>query len=240
MLKTLRILTGIAGCALFMPGAGAQAPQPAPSPAPAAPTKASTNDSQAAAVELLRRVIKEQQQNPDKIIRSNPDGAEGRPAKPASAASGPRLSRAELERQFLEGKITAKQFQRASEELEKNPLPPPVATTKKPSKETAANPNASRPAVAPGPSGKAPPAPAEPEPEQKALADVEAKIDEMLARREAQLQAARTNASSTNSPAKPLTKREKMNDLLRLLIQGKITEQEYNAQREKVLALPEP
>ena len=82
--------------------------------------------------------------------------------------------------------------------------------------------------------------PPEEEPEQKALADVEAKIDEILARRDALQQAAKTNVSSTNAaPAGPMTKRQKMDALLRQLIQGKITEAEYNAQREKLLALPD-
>jgi hypothetical protein len=246
----------------------AQAPQPAQpapptQPAPAAPPK--TNDSQAAALDLLRKVIAEQQKNPDKIIRLPPPTSpspalarESKASKALSASTGPRLSRAELERQFLEGKITAKQFQRAAEELERNPPPPPppapaptVATEKSPAaaKDPAA-PALSPKAVSalpgkvitnqPSAVATARPQAADEEPEQKALSDVEAKIDEILARRVAIAEAARTNAASTNAvPAGPLTKRQKLDGLLRQLIQGKITEQEYNTQREKIVAQPE-
>jgi hypothetical protein len=234
-------------------------PPPQSSPTPAAPPK--TNDSQAAALDLLRKVIAEQQKNPDKIIRlpppTNSSAAPARESKSSTAYTGPRLSRVELERQFLEGKITAKQFQRAAEDLERNPLPPPpppaptptVAVEKGSAKDPATlalSPKAV--SVLPGkvitnqPSaaatGRA--STSDEEPEQKALSDVEAKIDEILARRVAIAEAAKTNAASTNAvPAGPLTKRQKLDGLLRQLIQGKITEQEYNAQREKIVAQPD-
>src|SRR6266498_999734 len=65
-----------------------------------------TNDSQSEAIELLRRTIAEQKNHPNKIIRL--------PASP-TATNNPAASdaRAELERQYLEGKITAKQYQKA-------------------------------------------------------------------------------------------------------------------------------
>jgi hypothetical protein len=234
------------------------APAQVPSPAPSGPPK--TNDPQAAALDLLRRVIAEQQRNPNKIIRVPGDAAAvpapSRDSKPSAASTGPRLTRAELERQFLEGKISAKQFQRAAEDLERNPPPPappppahattanekPAGSAKDPAT-AALSPRAS--SALPGkvvtnqPSAN-PPATAGEDPEEKAFADVEAKIDEILARRHAINQAAKTNDVSTNAAAAgPLTKRQKLDGLLRQLIQGKLTEQEYNAQREKVLAQPD-
>jgi hypothetical protein len=275
MLNLLRFSLGSAAAVLLMSFAAAQSP--APAPAKPASTNASTNgptnaptspsESQAKAVELLRQIIKEQQKHPDKIIRTPGDANAATAPAPAPAASrearstpangtnGTRPGRAELERQFLEGRITAKQYQRAMEDLERNPPPavsknsaketPPAAsspragpgagtaTSAKPGTATAAVPT--NPATAPLPV-------AEDAPEQKALSDVEAKIDEILARREAQLQAAKTNAanaSSTNAVAGPLTKRQKLDSLLRQYIQGKLTEQEYNAQREKLVAQPD-
>ena len=194
---------------------------------------------------MLRRVIAEQQKNPDKIIRSPSPGSKG-----SSANTGPRLSRAELERQFLEGKITARQFQRAVEDLERNPPPPSVPSEKE--KNPAAAKDSANLALSPkavsalpgkvitNQPSAAPSQPTEDALEQKALSDVEAKIDEILARRVALAEAARTNAASTNAvPAGPLTKRQKLDGLLRQLIQGKITDQEYNAQREKIVAQPD-
>jgi hypothetical protein len=254
----------IAGCLLIATvTAWAQAPQKpqttqppqTPQAPPAAPAK--TNDPQAAALDLLRKVIAEQQKNPDKIIRLPPASPPVRESKAPSNPTAPRLSRAELERQFLEGKITAKQFQRAAEDLERNPPPPtppspaPNAVVEKaPAQARDSATAALSPKAASALPGKvitnqpsATPAPAtasEDAPEQKALSDVEAKIDEILARRNALSQAAKTNDAATNAAtAGPLTKRQKLDGLLRQLIQGKITEQEYKAQREKVMAQPD-
>lgn len=241
----VRFVIPAAAGLMWAVAATAQAPASSP---------AKTNDAQADAVELLRRVIAEQQKHPDKIIRTPTGRAETKPAVTAPAA--PRFTRAELERQFIDGKLTAKQFQRAMEELEKNPPPPatvgPAGKTV-PGREVVSG---SGPATAVAPTVKAGTVPmraltnqagvvvtvpaVEDEPDQKALADVEAKIDEILARRDALQQAGKTNAAGTNAvPAGPMTKRQKMDALLRQLIQGKITEQEYNAQREKLLALPD-
>ncbi len=201
-------------------------------------------NAHADAVELLRRVIKEQQQNPGRIVRTPtvPGAAVGSGTAPA----GPRPDRAELERQFLDGRITAKQFQRALEDLEKNPPPPPVpvkpaAVAKTGPKEPALSPKG----VSNLPGRVITNAPTtvistpEDAPEHKTLSDVEAKIDAILARRQAQLEAAKTNANAASLPAGPQTKRQKLDSLLRALIQGKMTEPEYNAAREKVMAQPD-
>jgi len=224
--------------------AHAQTPRTA---APAARSAAPTNNAHAEAVELLRKVIQEQQQHPDRIIRTPSANSAGREVKAApAAASVPRPNRAELERQFLEGKMSAKQFQRAVEDLEKNPPPPApaeaaTAVTKGGSKEPALSPKAA--ASLPGKVVTNQPVTVvtspEDSPEHKTLTDVEAKIDEILSRRQAQLDAAKTNSPATAAPTGPLTKRQQLDALLRSLIQGKITDAEYNAQREKVMALPE-
>jgi len=256
MRKTFSSPRWATGMCLFLAGLGLAVAQAPPAPATSAPppAPAKTNDPQAAALDLLRRVIAEQQKNPDRIIRLPPatSTAPGRESKPSSVNTAPRVSRAELERQFLEGKITAKQFQRAAEDLERNPLPPPAPAAEKgsaPAKDSAAVAHSPKGTSAlpgkvitnqaPAAATTATPA-AEDAPEQKALADVEAKIDEILARRTALSEAAKTNAASTNAAsAGPLTKRQKLDGLLRQLIQGKVTEQEYNAQREKILAQPD-
>ncbi len=69
-----------------------------------------TTASQAAAIELLRRTLAEQQANPDKIIRTtnNPPVAPAVALSPEAAAS-----RAALERQYLDGKLSARQYLKA-------------------------------------------------------------------------------------------------------------------------------
>ena len=69
-------------------------------------TPPQTNDSRTQAIELLRRTIAEQKQNPNRIIREPRSGTSG-------AASEPSVTRADLERQYLEGKLTARQYQKA-------------------------------------------------------------------------------------------------------------------------------
>ena len=79
-----------------------------------APAQAPTNDPQARAVEVLRQTVA---------------GREGKPAAatPAPAATvGPEVIPPELEQQYLTGKITAKEFQRALQESRKNPPKPVV------------------------------------------------------------------------------------------------------------------
>lgn len=262
------LLSVMAGLGVAWSAVAQTTPAPASAPVPASvgAAAAKTNRSDAEAIELLRRVIKEQQQNPDKVIRtpSSPvsNGEKETKTKNSATTSNnakPRLTRAELERQFVDGKISAKQFQKAVEELDKNPPPAtpktgstvgngattgssatmsPKAGSGQPVARSA-NPVGTAPATGTSTNGVA----AEDAPEQKALTDVESKIDEILARREALLRAEKTNAanaSATNAVSTaPQTKRQKMDALLRQYIQGKITEQEYNAQREKLVNLPE-
>lgn len=65
-----------------------------------------TNDVRAEAMELLRRTIAEQQKHPNQIIREPAAGT-------AAALPDPDGTRAALERQYLEGKLSAKKYQKA-------------------------------------------------------------------------------------------------------------------------------
>jgi len=212
--------------------------------APAAPAK--TNTTNAEAMELLRRVIAEQQKNPDKIIRI-PASTNALPVKP---------TKADLERQYLAGQLSAKQYQKALDQLDKEEQKHAAELEKQRKREAqqaakaaaAAAAAAKKPAEAKAPvTAPAPPllaatnAPAEQTLEQKKLSEVEARIDEMLRKKAERDKAAVNNAApTTNSPAKtPLTKRQRMDALLKQMIDGKISEADYAAQRAKLLAEPD-
>ena len=68
-------------------------------------------------------------------------------------------------------------------------------------------------------------------------------MEELQRLKEAREQALLTNAvTATNvvaKPAAPQTKRERMNDLLRLLIDGKISDADYQEKRAKIVAEPD-
>ena len=209
--------------------------------APAAPLK--TNASNAEAMELLRRVIVEQQKNPDKIIRI-PASTNALPVKP---------TKADLERQYLAGQLTAKQYQKALDQWDKEEQKH-AAELEKQRKREAQQAAKATPVPAKKPveaktaaTTPAPPllaatnAPAEQTLEQKKLSEVEARIDEML-RKKAEREKAAVNGATppTNSPAQtPQTKRQRMDELLKQMIDGKISEADYTAQRAKLLAQPD-
>jgi len=75
---------------------------------------------------------------------------------------------------------------------------------------------------------------------QQKIAEVETRLDEMLKQKEAREKAALTNATaSTNtSPATPQTKRQRLDALLKQMIDGTITGAEYNERRAKIVAEP--
>jgi hypothetical protein len=222
-----------------------------------------TNASQAAAIELLRRTLAEQQANPDKIIRttSNPPVAPAVALSPEAAAS-----RAALERQYLDGKLSARQYlkalalwdqeqkQRAAAEAAKPRTIEPGATQhpNKPAARTAtAKPEVQRATsaktgvttiVTPPPGAVTPPsAPAEPTPQQKKISDVESRLDEMLRLKAAREKAALTNATAvnTNLPATPQTRRQRLDAILKQNLEGKLSDTDYQAQRARILAEPE-
>ena len=161
---------------------------------------------------------------------------------PAGASNMRETSLAELERLYLDGKITAKQFQKYLREHEERTAtakasPPVVAS--KPS-----SPPQKPPVQTPRATERKPtPPPTAPEPasgDQAAISEVEKKMDELLRLKAAREQAntnAANNAASSNAPK---TKRQKLDDLLKQLIDGKISDAEYKERREKVIAEPDP
>jgi hypothetical protein len=147
-------------------------------------------------IEYLRRLIAEQQKNPDKVIRSLPTNEP--PVTPKAA--------------------------------------PPARPAPEPAK--AASPKAAEPVRA-RETTKAAPTPDEAA-RQKKISDVEARLDEMLKQKEAREKAALTNAATTNNiSATPLTKRQRLDDLLKQMIDSKITGAEYNERRAKIVAEPD-
>ena len=108
---------------------------------------------------------------------------------------------------------------------------------------------ASAPPAVPSPaarSGKPPaatpppkPVPVEPlmrVPAAAELTNAEAKLQELLQRKEAREKAAR-DAESVQ--AEPRTKRDKLDQLLKLYLTGKISQAEYDQQRGKLIAQPD-
>jgi hypothetical protein len=141
----------------------------------------------------------------------------------AQAAAAQPMTYADLEHLYLDGKISAKQYQRLLNEMKSRPAPPPVAT-----------PGGAQAVPGPVQTNRSPVLTTSDE----KINQVENKMDELI-----KAKAAREKAI-TNAPprtaAGPRTKRERLNDLLRLYIEGKITEPELNERRAKILAEPEP
>ena len=215
----------------------------------------------------LRQIIAEQKQNPDKVIRdtnSSPSAEvtnaapkvaptnvsarrpalEYKPAPPPEALTGKKAAAAELERQFLNGKISERKYKKALGELENPSKPPASQTETKPAPSTVATPPTTPVAPPKPPPGQvvATPTTRESQPQpaanQKRVSEVEAKIDDMIRQKEARESA----AAKTNAPPVPgakLTKRQRLDFLLRQVIDGKLSDAEYKKEREKVLAEPE-
>lgn len=152
-------------------------------------------------IEYLRRLIAEQQKNPDKIIRTLP--ATNAPASTNTAPPRrPAPAPAKTEPPKTESPRTAVPA-RASE-----------TTDAVPTSEEAAR--------------------------QKKISEVEARLDEMLRQKEAREKAALTNATTTNKvSATPQSKRQRLDDLLKQMIDGKITGAEYNEKRARIVAEPD-
>jgi len=220
----------------------------------AAPGQTPTNDAQIRALELLRKTVAEREGRPTAVAT----GAV--PTAPTVVAPSPAPARldpipADLEQQYLTGKITAKQFQKALEESRRNPKPPVSSPTNDPRvleslRQSSAPPAAAQrrpiepvrgasalaPRIVPGNEPKPAEAPAISPAAQSQFSEVEKKMDELM-----RLKASRDNASTNAAPesAAPKTKRERLDDLLRQLINGKITDVEYKEKREKVIAGPD-
>ena len=213
----------------------------------------STEERQRKALEVLRRTIDEQQKG-GKVV----------PPSRTAPPSHREPTFAEIERQYLEGKISAKQFQKYLQDhkIERVPVSLPTnsaaqtrgpevvrkeapKTTLNPPQTAAIAPPAT---VSPKTNTLPPPVAAEVKlekpdatPEPSALAEVEKKMDELLRLKAARDQA--TNAVSnaapnSASPPAPKTKRQRLDELLKSYIDGKIPEAEYREKRAKLIAEP--
>jgi len=149
-------------------------------------------------MEYLRRLIAEQQKNPDKIIRVVPKtnaptvvntASTNRPATaPETAKTAPSKSATPV---------------RARENT--NAAPPNAEAA-----------------------------------QQKKISEVETRLDEMIKQKEAREKAAVSAAPATNAAsAAPLTKRQRLDALLKEMIDGKISGTEYNERRTKIIAEPD-
>jgi hypothetical protein len=135
----------------------------------------------------------------------------------AKTAAAPAPSFQEKEREYLDGKISAKEFQKYLQ-TQRVPVPKGAETTAP----------AAAPIVAPAPTA-APPTPA-------AVNDVEQKLQEL---EKARLEREKAATNAAPASAGPKTKRQRLDDLLRQLVEGKISNEDYKAQREKILSGPE-
>ncbi len=188
---------------------------------------------------------------------------------PAQQRRSPTL--AEVERMYLDGKITAKEFQQYLKEIPpQQPLPartqsgPSAAGTTQTAPASGMSSNAQDRALemlriltgktnSPVRTATAPPSRGSPStgtatnqvvepplanPSNPALTDVETKMNELQRLKEAREKAAQ---AATNAPATtgPKTKRQRLDELLKQFIEGKIPEAEYKQKREKIVAEPD-
>jgi hypothetical protein len=155
---------------------------------------------------------------------------------------------AEIERAYLDGKISARDYQRFLHAYR----PPPVVTASAPEatndvharalevlRNTAPNPAANPQ----GPAVTQPLAGSEPETgstNAAELQNVETKLDELIRKKEAREQGTNASPASIDAALAALkTKRERLDFVLKLYIQDKLTDTEYKERREKILAAPE-
>ena len=187
-------------------------------------------------------------------------------AQPQGPAPAQRpLTLPDVERLYLDGRITAKDFQQFLKQLQSQPpaARAAVAVTNQPApslRGTATEDSQARALEMlrkitgktnePLPQVRSAQAPAAttnvsspsvpiPEPVSPELTDVEKKMNELLRLKEAR---ERTNQVATNAPPSstgPKSKRQRLDDLLKEFIEGKVTEADYKQRREKIIAEPE-
>jgi len=169
------------------------------------------------------------------------------PVTQAPVAPGTNVLRrptlAEIERQYLDGKISARDFQKFLQTYRAQPRPaqPVAAVTNDVHARALAVLHNAKPNMAANPQGPAiteplpDPAGVTNEPNVAVIQDVETKIDELIRLK----QARETNTSTvvTNIPA-GVTKRQRLDSALRLHIEGKLSDAEYKQLREKILLEP--
>jgi len=187
-------------------------------------------EEQRKAQELLRQTVEERQ----KKAQSAPA-----PAPVSQTNAVVQMTQAEMEQQYLAGKITAKQFQQYLRQQ------PSFGTRMTPEQQNKAvdllrtltgktNPPPTAATATKGAATKPEPAP---EPATPEIVDVEGKIKELE-----RLKEAREKSQVTNAPAAataPKTKREKLDALLKQFVDGKLSEAEYKEQRKKIITGPD-
>jgi hypothetical protein len=169
----------------------------------------------------------------------------GSPAKPNTA--GIRLATpAELERLYLDGRITAKEYQRKLADykaaMASMTNQTPQAQAIEALRRDAGKNTPLKPAQAKAKTAPPPPlakgATNQPASAEKKFTEVEAKFDELIQKKSQREQAAKAAATNA-SPAAPKTKREKLDALLKAFIDGRLSEKDYDEQRAKVINEPE-
>ena len=152
---------------------------------------------------------------------------------------------AEIERQYLDGKISARDFQKFLQTYRAQPrsAQPAAAVTNDVHARALAVLHNAKPNVAANPQGPAlteplpDPAGVTNEPNAAVIQDVETKIDELIRLKQAREQPTNATAISTNLPT-GVTKRQRLDSALRLFIEGKLSDAEYKKLREKILLEP--
>jgi len=203
-----------------------------------------TNDVHQQALDVLRKAMDTLEPK-----YKTPPPAKGRPGREPTFA--------EAEQLFLQGKMSARDYQKYLEEHKVDPAKPTNTDPQSRavevlrneiSKAEAGGSKPEAPSAQPGetPTAKLPGALAEPPPgpEQSKLSEVEQKMDELLrlkAAREAAVATNSVSATTTNLPAPPTpkTKRQRLDELLKLFIDGKIPEAQYWEKRGKLLDEPD-
>jgi hypothetical protein len=220
-----RLFVSLSVLVALAQAAAAQAPAP--------------GDADAETLLLLRQTIAEQTRHPDKILRTLTNDAPV--AKPAASAATPRsAAAAELERRYLAGKMSQREYEKALARLQLQPpglTNAPAKAAARPAPKIASSPKASSgppPALEPA----IPTPPPQPTERQKKISEVESRLDDMIRAKEARERTAQTNEVKT-APGQKLTKRERMDFLLRQVVQGKLSDEEYKKERERILAEPD-
>jgi hypothetical protein len=151
-----------------------------------------------------------------------------------TAKTGRPLNYAELEQAYLAGRISARQFQRYLETGTQPQLPTASATRPRPG----AAPNVMPPSTpTPEPGATANTEVKAEDPGAATISEVEKKMDELLRLKAERERAEEKSALSITNPltGKVKTKREQMDDLLKLYIGGKMSEADYKAKRDKLV-----
>lgn len=201
-----------------------------------------TASSETNTLNVLRQTIAEQQRHPDKIIRTPTnlpsaflasaqlDSPALKAASPSEAQVPTKASAtAALEKQYLEGKLTGRQYQKALGELERMDN----STVPGKSPKAVTSPKAGRgpqPAMEPA----IPTPPPQPTEKQRKVSEVESRLDAMIKEKQARDRAAETNAPA--APGPKASKRERLDFLLKQVVTGKLSDEEYKKEREKILA----